>query len=262
MTFYKFSSSLSLFSVPRCLCGEFFIMKIGLTLSHTSTPAAPAKLASMQRYIDALADAGAEAVPLWRPRLDDAQKIASRAGKLASQLDGVLVTGGKDLNPALYGQAVNPDAKVNLVNPLRTTFEGQLVRAMRERAKPILGICYGCQFFNVWRGGTLLQDIPLQHPNAIGHHESRHLVRLKSGSHLHRIIGQGEIEVASYHHQAIDKPGENTRITARSPDGIIEAIELDENPFWLGVQWHPEWDRNSLSTKKLFAAFIEACRQA
>jgi len=108
-------------------------MKIGLTLSHTSTPSQPAKLASMQRYIDTLADAGAEAVPLWRPRLDDERKIAARADKLASQLDGVLVTGGKDLHPSLYGQAVNPDAKVNLVNPLRTTFEGQLVRAMRER---------------------------------------------------------------------------------------------------------------------------------
>ena len=157
-------------------------MKIGVTLSLTSTPTQPAKLASMQRYIDTLADAGAEAVPLWRPRLNDARKIASRAEKLASQLDGVLVTGGKDLNPSLYGQAVNPDAKVNLVNPLRTTFEGQLVRAMRERGKPILGICYGCQFFNVWRGGSLLQDIPLQYPNAIGHHESRHLVRLEAAN--------------------------------------------------------------------------------
>ena len=236
-------------------------MKIGITFSHTSTPAAPAKLASMQRYIDALADAGAEGVPLWRPRLDDEKKIARRADKLAALLDGVLISGGKDLHPSLYGEAVNPDAKVKLVNPLRTTFEGQLVRAMRERGKPILGICYGCQFFNVWRGGTLMQDVPLQHPDEIGHHESRHLVRLEPGSLLHRIIGEDEFEVASYHHQAIARPAPNTRVTAWAPDGLIEAIELDEDPFWLGVQWHPEWDRNSSATKKLFAAFIEACRR-
>ena len=112
-------------------------MKIGVTFSHTSTPTQPAKLASMQRYMDALADAGAQGVPLWRPREDDGQKIAARADKLALQLDGVLISGGKDLHPTLYGQAVNPDAKVNLVNPLRPTFEGQLVRAMREHGKPI-----------------------------------------------------------------------------------------------------------------------------
>jgi len=236
-------------------------MKIGITFSHPSTPSAPAKLASMQRYMDALADAGAQGIPLWRPRFDDAQKISARADKLAASLDGVLVSGGKDLHPASYGQAVNPDAKVNLIHPLRSSFEGQLVHAMREHGKPLLGICYGCQFFNVWRGGTLLQDVPLQHPNSIEHHESRHNVRLESGSLLRRIIGQDEFEIASYHHQAIDKPAPNTRVTAWSPDGLIEAIELDENPFWLGVQWHPEWDRNSAATKKLFAAFIGACRQ-
>ena len=106
----------------------------------------------------------------------------------------------------------------------------------------------------------MLQDVPLQHPNAIGHHESRHNVRLESGSLLKGIIGQDEFEVASYHHQAIDQAAPDARVTAWAPDGLIEAIELDENPFWLGVQWHPEWDRNSDATKKLFAAFIEACR--
>lgn len=236
-------------------------MKIGITCSHRSAPTTPKKQASLQRYVDALAHAGAQGAVLWRPRVDDEVKIKARAEKLATQLDGVVLSGGADLDPAVYGETLRPDAQVDLVHPLRPSFEKQLVQAMRERGKPLLGICYGCQFFNVMQGGTLWQDIPSQLPEAMGHSHTRHTVKLESGSMLQEIIGQSEFEIASFHHQAIAQPARDVRITARAGDGMIEAIELDDDPFWLGVQWHPEWDPESPATQKLFAAFVAACRK-
>jgi putative glutamine amidotransferase len=235
-------------------------MKIGITFSHPHYPAEESKQRSIGRYMDATADAGGQGVALWRPRMDEPERISTRVNKLAKQLDGLIVSGGKDLNPALYGEDVRSNANVKLIHPLRTEFETQLVRAFREYGKPILGICYGCQFFNVLKGGSLIQDVPTQWPGAIVHHESRHAVRLLDDSILHRLIGQNEFEVSSYHHQAIARPGEGARVTAHAPDGIIEAIEMDDNPLWIGVQWHPEWDRESLATQRLFSAFINACK--
>jgi gamma-glutamyl-gamma-aminobutyrate hydrolase PuuD len=236
-------------------------MKIGITFSHPHFPKNPLQQQRIARYVNAVGDAGGEGVPIWRPRSNDPDKMSTRATKLAKQLDGLIVSGGKDLDPALYGQELNPAAKVQFIHPLRTQFETQLVRALRERGKPLLGICYGCQFFNVVSGGSLIQDVPTQWPNAIVHHESRHAVRLLNDSILHRLIGQEEFEVASYHHQAIAHPGEGARVTAHAPDGLVEAIEMDDDPLWIGVQWHPEWDRESLATQRLFGAFLNACRK-
>lgn len=236
-------------------------MRIGITFSHPSFPKDENKQRSLQRYIDAVADAGGNGEPLWRPRRDEPEKTSTRANRLAAQLDGLIISGGKDLHPSMYGEEIDPSAEVKLIHPLRTQQETLLVRAFRERAKPVLGICYGCQFFNVIKGGTLIQDVPTQWPGAIVHHESRHAVRLLDDSMLHRMIGMNEFEVASYHHQAIRRAGEGARVTAHAPDGLIEAIELDDDPFWIGVQWHPEWDRESVATERLFSAFVNACRK-
>lgn len=236
-------------------------MKIGITFTHRCWPTDEKKLARIQRYIDALAQAGAEGIPLWRSRQNDETKIAARAEKLAALLDGVLVSGGADLHPSLYGEELLNDGNVTVIHPLRPAFEKQLVQAVRKQKKPLLGICYGCQFFNVIEGGTLWQDIPTQVPHAIAHSESRHTVQIDPDSLLHSIVGESEVEIASFHHQAIARPAPTARVTAQSSDGIIEAIEFDSDPFWLGVQWHPEWDPQSPATQKLFAAFVAACRQ-
>jgi putative glutamine amidotransferase len=236
-------------------------MKIGITFTHRSYPTDETKQRSMQCYLDAVADAGGQGEPLWRPRLDNNERMSTRVNKLAAQLDGLILSGGKDLHPSMYGEEIDPAAKVKLIHPLRTQFETLLVRAFRERAKPVFGICYGCQFSNVMKGGTLIQDVPSQWPDAIVHHESRHAVRLLDDSILHRLIGQNEFETASYHHQAIARPGEGVRVTAHAPDGVIEAIEMDDDPLWIGVQWHPEKDRDSLATQRLFGAFVAACRK-
>lgn len=236
-------------------------MKIGITFTHRCWPTDLKKLARIQRYIDALSQAGAVGVPLWRPRQDDAAKIAARAEKLAGQLDGILISGGADLDPGAFGEEPLADANVTLIHPLRPAFEKQLVQAARKHKKPLLGICYGCQFFNVLEGGTLWQDIPTQLPKAMNHSDTRHTVKIEPGSLLHEIIGESEVEIASFHHQAIARPASTAHVTAQAGDGIIEAIEFDSDPFWLGVQWHPEWDPQSPATQKLFAAFVAACRQ-
>lgn len=237
-------------------------MKIGITCSYPSRPTSAKNQANLQHYIDALADAGAEGIPLWRPRVDDESKIAARAAKLAAQLDGLIVSGGKDLDPQSYGAATLPDANIRLVHPLRPRLETLLISAMRRQKKPLLGICYGSQLFNIMSGGTLIQDIPLQKPNSLEHGDSRHTVRLAPGSFLQEIIGLDEFEVTSYHHQAIDCIAPGCSVAARAADGIIEAIELDRDSFWLGVQWHPERDRHCTATKNLFAAFVSACSAA
>lgn len=237
-------------------------MKIGITCSYTTQPTSAKKKANLQYYVDALADAGAEGVPLWRPRTDNEARLKARAEKLASQLDGLILSGGKDLDPQSYGETILPDAHVQLVHPLRPRLEVLLIDIMRQQGKPLLGICYGSQLFNVIKGGTLIQDIPRQRPEAFDHSDSRHKVRLEPDSFLRELIGIDEFEITSYHHQAIDKIAPGTAIAARSSDGIIEAIELDRAPFWLGVQWHPERDRESLATQKLFTAFVDACSMA
>ena len=236
-------------------------MKIGITFTHRCWPTDEKKLARIHRYLHALAQAGAEGIPLWRSRQDDATKIGARAQKLAKQLDGVLISGGADLDPAMFGEKPLNNANVTVIHPLRPAFEKQLVQAVREQKKPLLGICYGCQFFNVLEGGTLWQDIPTQLPQAMNHSETRHTVTIEPGSMLHNIIGENEVEIASFHHQAIARSAPTARVTAQAGDGIIEAIEFDNDPFWLGVQWHPEWDPQSPATQKLFTAFVEACRK-
>lgn len=234
-------------------------MKIGITCSHTAPPTCAKKKANLQHYINALADAGAEGVPLWRPQVDDEAKLAAHATTVAAQLNGLIVSGGKDIDPRSYGETVLPDAKVEIIHLLRPRFETILIRLMRQQKKPLLGICYGSQLFNVLQGGTLLQDIPLQRPQALVHSDSRHIVQLEPNTFLHELTGLSEFEIVSYHHQAIDQIAPGTAIAAHSADGIIEAIELDRDPFWLGVQWHPERDRESQATKNLFAAFVNAC---
>ncbi len=235
-------------------------MKIGITCSHPSTPGLEKQRANLSHYVTALSDAGAGSVFVWRPRAADATKMNARAEKLAHQLDGLIVSGGRDLPPQMFGEEMLPDSNTKPVHPLRPAFEDKLIRALRAQGKPILGICYGCQLLNVLEGGTMFQDIALQVPGAMEHSETRHSVKLESDSRLHKIIGKREFETASFHHQAIALPAPNAQVAAAAQDGIIEAIEFPGNDFCIGVQWHPERDRESLATKKLFAAFVNAAR--
>ena len=207
-------------------------------------------------------DAGGAGEPLWLPRDYDGtdnRAIEASAARLASQLNGLIVGGGADLHPSTYGEEELPRASVKLVPPARPTLEAALVREFLARDKPVLGICYGCQFLNVWRGGSLIQDIALQWPQPLDHGDSRHNVRVVPGSLIERLLGLEEFEVVSKHHQGIGRLADGAAIAAASSDRMPEAIDFADAPFFLGVQWHPECDRESVTTRRLFEAFITAC---
>jgi putative glutamine amidotransferase len=181
-------------------------------------------------------------------------------------LDGVFFAGGNDLNPHLYGQ--EPHECVTDYSDLRDTTEAKLMKWALEDQKPILAVCRGMQLLNIHYGGTLYQHIPDDLPHAYDHDASNkaktlvdtsHLLRIEESSQLAKILGAATIGTNEHHHQAINKSGKGIVITAWASDGIIEALELPDHPYAIGIQSHPE----SLTIveprwAKLFASFVEA----
>ena len=177
---------------------------------------------------------------------------------LLEDVDGVLLSGGGDVDPRLYGG--DPE-NGELVDRLRDDFELALIREARRRGLPVLGICRGCQILNVSCGGTL-RTLRRDEALAAAHFSIRgHAVDLEPRSRLAEIFGRDRLEnVDSFHGQAVQRPGTNARVAARSEDGVIEAIELGaaDGAWIIGVQWHPELEW----TVELFEAFVEEARRA
>ena len=180
-------------------------------------------------------------------------------------LDGLIVTGGAfDVDPSLFGAATRHPSVVT--KERRTDFELAVTRAALTRDLPLLGICGGQQLLNVVFGGSLIQHIPEAIADALAHEqpndrgEPGHEVEILAGSMLHGICGTTRMAVNSAHHQAVEKPGEGLVVSARAPDGVIEAIEAPEQRFCLGVQWHPEYKVDP-ADGKIFEALIAAARQ-
>lgn len=166
---------------------------------------------------------------LSRVGLTGALYTGGNPSVLAQAFDGLLLSGGGDLSPALYGApAIYQETTYNTY---RDTEELALIRAFCANAKPILGICRGIQALNVFFGGTLLQDMT-------GHRDTSHFVRTVPNTHTASLLGK-RFQTNSYHHQAIDELGQNLYAAAYSRDGMIEAVEHCSLPI-LGVQWHPE----------------------
>jgi len=202
---------------------------IGITFMSESR-ARPEKEAF---YLDGLRAAGGEPLPL-RPGAEE-----EGVPELLRRLDGLLLAGGDDVAPELYGEEPHP--KLATVDGPRDRLELLLVRAAAAEDRPVLGICRGIQVMNVALGGSLVQDIADQVPGAVDHVQgARHAVRVERGSRLYEILGAETLEVTSFHHQAVKRPAAGLRVTARSPDGVIEAVERSGARFLLGVQWHPE----------------------
>jgi putative glutamine amidotransferase len=178
-------------------------------------------------------------------------------------LDGLLLAGGVDIDPARFGQEPHP--KLGKVDALRDWVELSLVPWAWADGLPVLGICRGIQTLNVARGGTLWQDITSQVPGALHHGRvsytlRAHAVKLEPASRLVTVLGSDKVRVNSLHHQAIQVPGRGLQVVGRSSDGIIEAVEGDGQAWVVGVQWHPEWlwetDRPA---ERLFEGFVAAC---
>ncbi len=162
-----------------------------------------------------------------------------------ANVDGVLFTGGEDVHPKHYGEAVRP--LCDKIDPERDDFELGLARRALERRIPTFGICRGLQLLNVACGGTLYQDLS-ERPGTRPEHRTkreeraqlRHGVRILPDTRLREIIGSEEVKVTSTHHQLINRLGNGLRVAALGDDGIIEGIERPDHPFFLAVQWHPE----------------------
>ena len=156
--------------------------------------------------------------------------------------DGILFTGGDDLDPVLYGEEWHP--KAGKIDPDRQNFELALLAEVERRRLPALCICLGCQLLNVSRGGSLHQFIPdlpgKEEHRKVGDVLQRHAVTLEAGSQLAAAIGKREISANTYHKQAVKTVGRGLRVVATSPDGIIEGLEDPSYPMLVAVQWHPE----------------------
>jgi putative glutamine amidotransferase len=187
-------------------------------------------------YAEAVTAVGALPLPLTHQ--------LGRAAELLDLCDGLVVTGGAfDIPPELYGEARRPAC--GPARPERTAFELALVRLALARDLPLLGVCGGMQLLAVARGGTLYQDLATD-LGLTGHEQPppkdrpSHAVRVEAGSRLAGLVGASSLQVNSTHHQGVREPGAGVTVSARAEDGLVEAIELPDRRFALGVQWHPE----------------------
>ncbi|MEG1270537.1 MAG: type 1 glutamine amidotransferase [Ruthenibacterium sp.] len=212
------------------------------------------------KYSASLRRAGA--VPVWLPWTSDPSELAADC----AHCDGFVFPGGADINPLLYGE--EKTALCEELCPARDTMEPALLKLVLAAKKPVLCICRGLQLLNVVCGGTLYQDInglpnvAAEHHTDFKHRGSyTHSVTAAQNSALYKIVQKEQFNVNSIHHQSIKTPAPCLVITAQSPAGILEAAELADYPFCIGVQWHPEHLSASRADQQaLFNALIAACR--
>lgn len=209
------------------------------------------------KYMQSLKHAGAEVC--W---IDLGN--ADAAVRKALYCDGLLLPGGADVNPKLYGQELSE--KCGSPNQLRDAAEMKMLEAFLLTGKPIFGICRGSQLLNVFMGGTLMQDIKdiqkCRHMHFPSKNKGTHMVNVAANTRLSSILGQtGPVRVNSLHHQAVDRIGNKLTAGAVSEDGFIEEVEITEHPFCVGVQWHPEhMSRKNPLQQKLFDEFVYVCK--
>lgn len=194
--------------------------------------------------------------------------VGDEIDQIAGTLDGLLLTGGGDIDPTLFGEEPLPGLG-NIV-PDRDRFEVALIQKMLELDKPILGICRGAQIMSIAAGGDMYQDIYsqkneplLQHDQQAPNWHGSHFVEVTDGSLLHQVVGVDKFKVNSYHHQALRKMPDDFIVSGVASDGVIESFESTKHAFAMGVQWHPEsllpkGDANSLA---IFKAFVHACKK-
>lgn len=208
------------------------------------------------KYLSSLEAAGG--VPVVAPPLGDDSALS-----LLDHCSGLLLSGGPDLTPSIYGGLDDHHAAGPSESQI-DSFELALARAAYARSMPILAICRGLQALNVARGGTLHQHLPDIAGTSIGHRQSApgaiatHWVRIAPHSHVARVVGRRRTKVNSFHHQAVAQLGDGLVATAWASDDTIEAIEAVDREFVIGVQWHAECLSTRLPHSLIFAAFVEA----
>ena len=229
---------------------------IGITTNTTTNSYGQPIVMVQQSYIRAVMQAGG--VPVLIP-----SSIAEDGwDAVYSRLDGILFSGGGDIS--LDYSPGDPHPRIDDVDLERDSVELKMIQTAASDGKPFLGICRGCQVMNVALGGTLYTHIPDQLPGALDHSYPGnmrtvlvHEVKIEEGTHVAEIYGNPIIKVNSLHHQGLKDIAPSLRVAGHSPDGLVEAVELPDHPFGLGVQWHPEWLTDQESTRNLFRKFIE-----
>jgi len=210
-------------------------------------------------------------VPLLIPPQDvgvqDDAALDAMCATLVERLDGLLLSGGADIDPSFYGEERLPACEET--EPERDRLELALTRQAIQHGTPIFGICRGMQTLNVACGGSLYQDLPTQSPHTQRHtwgdqdhprDYRAHAIEIASNSRLATLLGARAHDVNSLHHQAVKRIGEGVTITAWAPDGVAEAMELRDHPYALAVQFHPEeLAPTDPGSSALFVAFVEAC---
>lgn len=211
----------------------------------------------MESYIDAISQAGG--IPVVIP------SSLARGGwdTLYARLDGILFSGGGDI--AVEHFSGEPHPRVDGVEPDRDSVELSLLHAAAAGGKPFLGICRGCQLVNVGLGGTLYTHLRDQLPGALDHDYPGnrrkalvHEVQIEEGTLAANVLDEPIVHVNSHHHQGLKDIAPDLRVAGRSPDGLVEVIELPQHPFGLAVQWHPEWLTDQVPTRNLFRRFVQA----
>lgn len=207
-------------------------------------------------YLEGLEEAGA--TPIVFPLLEDEGEIS----RLVAMCDGILLTGGHDVSPEIYGEKA---LEGTVSYGPRDEMEKQVLAKAIRLDKPLLGICRGIQFVNAALGGTLYQDLPTQFSSSIEHHQTPpydvpvHEVTILKDTPLYDCLQTERIRVNSYHHQAVKDVSPELAIMARAEDGLVEALYRPENRFLWVVQWHPEFSiKKDENSKKIFSAFVEA----
>jgi putative glutamine amidotransferase len=208
------------------------------------------------KYAEAVARAGG-VVTTVAPLAEHLAHVAS----LVASVDGVLVQGGGDIDPARYGAAKRSDTVYGIVEA-HDAFEIVVVREAVRQDKPLLGICRGAQVLNVALGGTLHQDLGDVLPDRESHWNTYHPITLNDGSHVARAMGTTSPNRShSFHHQALDKIAPGLRVTGRAPDGVVEVVEHEARAWVIGVQWHPEDDAaETPDQQRLFDSFVKSCK--
>jgi putative glutamine amidotransferase len=218
-------------------------------------------------YFDSVRRAGAEPIDV---ALDQSNTALSAQ---LTDLDGFVLPGSPaDVNPARFGAPIHP--KTAPFDANREQTDGQILEHSFKTGKPVLAICFGCQFLNVYQQGTLVQDLKSERQDVLPHGDTdlppgakkgdlQHPATFESGSLLVQLNGGPTGTINSSHHQAIDKPGKDLVVTAHAPDGTIEAVEYNGGSGWVvGVQWHPERMPDDALAQKLFSEFVAAAERA
>jgi putative glutamine amidotransferase len=210
---------------------------------------------NVDAYLRAVELAGGEAVAV----------VAGTEPASMQGFDALLLSGGVDVNPALYGQ--EPGPKTEAPDKARDCMEMAMLREALDGDKPILAVCRGLQLFNVAHGGTLVQHMEghesREEPDKADKAQPAHGVRVEDGSRLARILGKNQVAVNSRHHQAVDAVGERIVVSAKAEDGTIEGLERTDRRFAVAVQWHPENMAGSDAVQmRLFQELIESAGAA